>query len=40
MVDYTEGSGKQYHTNIGPEDMALLPCKEALSYKKIVSTPV
>ena len=21
MVDYTEGSGKQYHTNIGPEDI-------------------
>ena len=21
MVDYTEGSGKQYHTGIGPEDI-------------------
>ncbi len=21
MVDYTEGSGKQYHTNVGPEDI-------------------
>lgn len=21
MVDYTEGSGKQYHTNIGPDDI-------------------
>ena len=21
MVDYTEGSGKQYHTNLGPEDI-------------------
>ena len=21
MVDYTEGSGKQYHTDIGPEDI-------------------
>lgn len=21
MVDYTEGSGKQYHTNVGPEDV-------------------
>lgn len=28
MVDYTEGSGKQYHTNVGPEDIGryvLLP---------------
>ena len=21
MVDYTEGTGKQYHTGIGPEDI-------------------
>ena len=21
MVDYTEGSGKQYHTGVGPEDI-------------------
>lgn len=28
MIDYTEGSGKQYHTNLGPEDIGryvLLP---------------
>ena len=21
MIDYTEGSGKQYHINVGPEDI-------------------
>ena len=21
MVDYTEGSGKQYHTGVGPQDI-------------------
>ena len=30
MVDYTEGTGKQYHTGIGPEDIGgyvIMPAK-------------
>ena len=29
MIDYTEGSGKQYHTGVGPGDIGeyvILPC--------------
>ena len=26
MVDYTEGSGRQYHTGVGPQDIGM--CKD------------
>ena len=38
MIDYAEGSGKQYHTGVGPDDIGKLMISERPAVLTIVKS--